>query len=304
MEESPLAMPTPKVEIAPLTGAEYEYDYIQLNRLNRDSLVTYCGSLRQRLGPITRLPGATEEWVARGYLSVKFILASTLMLSSAEFAARKNLRMAEPYLAYYALFNVSRAFVLMNPDHSWEDGDLAYETTHTKLLNVTHDYFRRLSPEHAEQYLAVSQRAMRSRELFSYAFPASGLSSSSQSTPPEINDLIDVCQAVAELAQLNSECIQSAFRKVEPVQLDKDSPTMRKLYEYEHRDGRSSFKDADDAYRLWQIERHTQRPLALHTMARPGLVEDFFGAWLGDDEKSDDCYDPDSTDWRIIFDFM
>jgi hypothetical protein len=297
-------MPAAIVEIAPLSGAEYEYDYQQLNRLDRDTIARYCGSLRQRLAAIARQSSATEEWVARGYLSVKFILASTLMLSSAEFAVEKNLRMAEPYLAYYALFNVSRAFVLMNPDHSWDDGDLAYETTHTKLLNITQDYLGRLSPKHAEQYRAISQRALRSRELFSYIFPASGPSNSSQSSPPDIKDVIDVCQAVAELAQLNSECVESAFRKLPPVRLDKDSITLRRLYEYEHRGGGPSFRDSEDWYRLWQIERHTQRPHALHAMARPGLVEDFFGAWISDDEMRTDAFDPDASDWTMIFDFV
>jgi hypothetical protein len=297
-------MPTAKVVIAPFTGAEYEYDYQQLNRLKRDNIALYCGALRQRLAPVARTNGAIEEWVARAYLSIKFILASTLMLSSAEFAARKNLRVVAPYLLYYAVFNASRSFVLMIPEHAWEDGALASEITHTKVLNVTHDYFRRLSPDIAFRYQSISQRALKTRELFSYSFPALGFSSSLESTPPPLEEVIEVCQAAAELAQLHSECVQSAFRRVSPVTLDKTSKTLRKLYEYEHRSAGSSFADSEDWYRLWQIERHVDRPLSLHVMAREGLVEDFFGAWTAEAANNEQGFDSDKTDWRLIFDFM
>jgi hypothetical protein len=297
-------MSTPIVEIAPLTGAEYEYDYQQLNRLKQDDIASYCGALRQRLAPVSRSDGATEEWIARTYLSIKFILASTLMLSSAEFASKTNLRIVAPYLVYYALFNISRSFVLMVPEHAWDDGALASETTHTKVLNVTHDYFRRLSPDIASRYQTISQRALKTRELFSYSFPALGFSSSPESAPPDLEDVIEVCQAVAELAQLHSECVQSAFRRVPPVTLDKRSKTLRKLYEYEHRSGGSSFADSEDWYRLWQIERHVDRPLSLHAMARQGLVEDFFGAWNADDANHAHSFNSDKIDWQLIFDFM
>ena len=297
-------MPAKPIEIAPLTGAEYEYDYQQLNRLDAGMVATYCNSLRQRLASFARIEGASEEWVARAYLSIKFILASTLMLSSEEYAATRNLQVVVPYLAYYAIFNVSRAFVLMIPDQSWDEGALAVDPTHTKVLNLTGDYLRRLAPDIAEKYQSVSRRALRARELFSYSFPALGLSSSIETRPPILDDVVDVCQAVAEFSQLHSECVQSAFRHVPAVAMDRKSKTLRKLYEYEHRSVGTPFEDADDRYRLWQIERHVERPLSLHALARPGLVEDFFGAWITDDERNNGSFDPDQTDWRLLFDFM
>jgi hypothetical protein len=181
-------------------------------------------------------------------------------------------------------------------------GALASATTHTKVLNVTRDYLRQISPELSARYDDVSQQALKARELFSYSFPAEGLSSARDSLPPNLGDVIDICQALAELAQLHSECIQSAFRGAAPVSLDRESPSFRNLYQYEHRLSGSIFVDSEDRYRLWQIERHLQRPLSLHIMARQGLVEDFFGAWTTK-QREVGSFDPDKTDWRLIFDF-
>jgi hypothetical protein len=42
-----------------------------------------------------------------------------------------------------------------------------------------------------------------------------------------------------------------------------------------------------------------------YAMARPGLVEDFFGAWIAEDEhkREQNSFDPDDCDWRLLFDF-
>lgn len=297
-------MPTPIVEIAPLTGAEYEYDYQQLNRLPRETLISYCNSLRQRLSQRASQEGSTEEWIAREYLAIKFILAASLMLSSAEYAADKGLRIVEPYLAYYAIFNVSRALVLLIPEHTWNDGTLATETTHTKVLNITHDYLRTLDRDLGREFHTISQAALATRELFSYSFPALGFDSATSSRPPDLDAVVGICQAVAELAELHSECLQSAYRRVPAVALDRQSKTLRKLYEYEHRSGEDSFADDEDWYRLWQIERKLNKPICLHAMARQGLVEDFFGSWAKLDDAKLDAFDVDQTNWQIIFDFM
>jgi len=41
----------------------------------------------------------------RAYVAVKYLLAASLNLVSAEFAAKHNLKIVQPFLLYYALFN-------------------------------------------------------------------------------------------------------------------------------------------------------------------------------------------------------
>lgn len=56
-----------------------------------------------------------SEWILREYLSIKMILSSSILLSSAEFSIKKNLRVVEPYLIYYSLLNCSRAVLFTSP---------------------------------------------------------------------------------------------------------------------------------------------------------------------------------------------
>jgi hypothetical protein len=103
-------MSNSKVEMSKHTGADYEYDYQQLGEISEDTIAAYCASLRQRFDTQREAPEAAEQWIARTYIAVKYLLSASVMLSSAEFASARNLRIVEPYLLYYALFNSSRAF--------------------------------------------------------------------------------------------------------------------------------------------------------------------------------------------------
>jgi hypothetical protein len=297
-------MPKSGVEICKHTGAEYEYDYQQLGELKEDIIAKYCSSLRQRFAVQRSAPEAAEEWVARTYISVKYLLAASLMLSSAEFASRRNLRIVEPYLLYYALFNSSRALFLMIPEQMWNDGKILDDPTHLKVQNVAYDYMRHLSSEVADQYKEISARALATREMFSYKFPAQGLRGAFASIVPDLGEVTALCQFLAEMAELHSECLESSFRNLPDVELPNASQALQRFLHYEHRSLNISVIDDEDWYRLWQFSRHSNKPLSLHLTARPGLVEDFFGAW-GHNEESEgkvEQYDAD-TDWRAIFDF-
>jgi hypothetical protein len=70
-------------------------------------------------------PASPEEWFIRRYAAVKLILSSTVMLSSANYAIARGLRIVRPYLLYYALFNTSRALVLLVPEQIWQHGKTA-----------------------------------------------------------------------------------------------------------------------------------------------------------------------------------
>jgi hypothetical protein len=298
-------MPRQRVEVSRYTGADYEYDYLQINRLDEQVIEKYCNSLRQRLRTVPRTTQEAEIWVARTYIAVKYLLSASLMLSSEEFAAERNLRIVEPYLLYYALFNASRAFLLMLPEQAWKDGRILEDVTHQKAQNVVADQLRYLSPEMAQKFLEINRRAMATREMLSYRFPALGLKGHLAKVAPDDGDVLDVCQFLADAAQLHSECIQVAFSTMPRCALSNTSETLKRFFEYEHKFIEKPFHDSDDWYRLWQFTRHSDRPLSLHLTGRPGLVEDFFGAWTPDENKQSnhEQYDPDNTEMRMIFDF-
>jgi hypothetical protein len=194
----------------------------------------------------------------------------------------------------------------MIPEQPWNDGGILDDPTHQKVQNVVCDYVRHLSTDVADKYRDISRRALATREMFSYKFPAQGLQGRFGSIMPELNDVIRLCQFLAEMAELHSECLQSSFRNIPDVELPNASQALRRFLEYEHKSLGILIIDNEDWYRLLQFARHSNRPLSLHLTARPGLVEDFFGAWGPDEEKSGekvDQYDADSTDWRMIFDF-
>ena len=211
---------------------------------------------------------------------MKYLLAASLMVSSAEFASDRNLRIVEPYLLYYAIFNCSRTLLLMLPEQQWKEGEILESVTHSKAQNVIGDYLRLLSPAVAERYRDINQRALTTREMLSYRFPAQGLRGFLGSLVPSPHDVIDVCQFLAEAAQLHSECAQTVFKDVPSDPGFDKRAALRKFFEHEHKLLDAPLHDDEDWYRLWQFTRHSSVPWSLHLTARPGLVEDFFGAWV------------------------
>lgn len=125
-------MPKLNVEISRYSGAEYEYAYIQVNRLDEQIIASYCRSLRSRMSNVPLTCGRSETWIVRAYVSVKYLLTASLMLVSAVFAAKHNLKIVQPYLLYYALFNASHAFLLMVPEQEWRDGAILDNVTHSE----------------------------------------------------------------------------------------------------------------------------------------------------------------------------
>lgn len=297
-------MPKLNAEISRYSGADYEYAYIQVNKLDEQVIASYCRSLRNRLSNIPLTSEQSEIWIVRAYVSVKYLLAASLMLVSAEFAAKQNLKIVQPYLLYYALCNASHAFLLMVPEQEWRDGAILDDVTHQKAQNVVTDYIRYLSPDMAQRFKDVSGRAMATREMLSYKFPALGLTGDLGEVMPRLEEIVDVCQFLAEAAQLNSECIQAVFEGVPDGTLSPDSAILKRFFVYEHK-AIPGFADSDDWYRLWQFGRHSNKPLSLHLTARPGLVDDFVGAWCpdGDETPERTVFDPDEADMRLIFDF-
>jgi len=296
-------MPQAKWQLSKHTGALYEYCYRHITALDEDSISQYCASLRHRFRALKPQPEAAEQWIARTYISLKYVLAASVMLSSAEFASARNLRIVEPYLLYYSIFNASRALCLLIPELQWNDGSLLDALTHTKVQNVVHDCLRYFSQSTAGEYKVLSSRALAAREMLSYKFPALGLSGRLGTIMPRLEDVVGICEFVADAAQLHSECVEAEFRDLPDVEFPDDSKPLEKLFIYQHKSLDARLIDSEDAYRMWQFVRHSTKPWSLHQTAREGLVEDFFGAWASEEGKQGQ-YDADKTDWSIIFDFF
>lgn len=106
------------------------------------------------------------------------------------------------------------------------------------------DYIRHLSPDMARRFKDVSNRAMATREMLSYKFPALGLTGDLGEVMPKLEGIVDVCQFLAEAAQLNSECIQAVFEGMLDGILSPDSATLKRFFVYEHK-AIPGFADSD-----------------------------------------------------------
>jgi hypothetical protein len=284
------------------TGASTEFPYHALSGLDESLVKRHCSALRERFRKQTLLPNANEEWFFRTYAAVKLVLSATVMLSSAKYAAAKGLRIVEPYLLYYGLFNTSRALVLMVPEEKWQDGKLLEESTHEKIRNATVDQVRYLSKDVADEYRDLVQRAIVARELFSYRFPAEGLKGEVAQTLPKYDHAVSICMYIAEVAELYSECLEAAFSKLGRPMGEFSETTLRHVFEYEHKLG-ELLHDWDDYYRLGRALIKRGRPVSLYMTQTEGLVEDFFASW-DFSEDNVDLYSPALSEWDLIFPFV
>lgn len=147
-------------------------------------------------------------WVLRNYLGVKMILSSSVMLSSLEFAIDKNLRVVEPYLIYYALLNCCRAIIFTSPNVEWNSGEVM-TMTHTKIINLTVDSVNRFNKKEAKRVRNILEKARDYRELFSYKFPANGISDFNVDSKLAIEE----CKFLSEIAQYQSELLEKSYDK-------------------------------------------------------------------------------------------
>ncbi|KAF2512821.1 hypothetical protein EYY60_06855 [Flavobacterium zhairuonense] len=234
------------------------------------------------------------QWVVRDYIAIKMILSSSVLLNSLEFANEKNLRIVEPYLIYYSLLNCSRAVILTSPFSDWNNEEL-FIMTHQKTINILGDIVSKYNKEKGNNIKAFIDWAREYREIFSYKFPANGLNNKHLS----LNDAIEICRLLCEIAQLQSKVLENAISKNVKTDFDLDWKILSIGYSY----GEKNFKfiDKEDGYRLDYITRKQKRPFSLHLTMTEGMVEDFFGAWYPEDDSNlDEIFNPDSN-WRIIF---
>ncbi|ENJ6137806.1 hypothetical protein AB1Z82_003999 [Bacillus cereus] len=234
-----------------------------------------------------------SEWITRNYLSAKMILASSMMLNSLNYAKEKNLKMAIPYFSYYALLTSSRAFLYSIPYNEWKN-DKFLELTHKKVIKLTKDYLNHLDKKFALNMENTLQNLKEWRELFSYKFPASGITNQNE---VETDDLISFCGILCELAQLSSEQLQKYIIKNCIGDIEQWKETTDKLtvgYNYK------TFIDKEDWYRIDYIKRKQYFPASIYYTMSEGMVEDYFNSWI-EDNDAEDIFNDSDIDWGIIF---
>jgi hypothetical protein len=288
------------------TGAEIPYDgyRLLLSEFTESKLSSYFAGVREcfRGLLVDWSNDKNSEWAARHYFAVKMVLASSVLLTTLEYAEGHNLRIVEPYLAYYSLFNCSRAVVFTSPERSWKSGELI-TIPHSKALHVAQEALTTLGGTTGTKIRSLLDNAKNRRELFSYRFPALGPKGHDVPTI-ELPEVVRACTLLAELAQAHSECLDHELGKYLREHPEFDSSLSGDALEQAvvARIGDDEFYDEEDAYRVGYMIRKMHRPFNLHMMMTEGLVEDFFGAWCSDGASTDgDNYDPDEN-WRIIFD--
>ena len=273
----------------------FEYSNIDLKFTDKE-ISRNVASLQKEFAKLTK--NWTEElnsqWVARDYIAVKMILSSSILLSSVEFANRKNLKIVEPYLIYYSLLNCSRAIILTSPYNEWSNGEI-FTMTHQKTINVAGDIISKYNKEIGKTTKEFIDWAREYREIFSYKFPANGLTEHHL----QLEETIDVCKFLCEIAQLQSKVLENSINKNVKTEFNLDWNILSIGYSY----GEKNFKfiDREDGYRLDYISTKQKRPYSLHLTMTEGMIEDFFGAWYPDDDTNlDEVFNPD-TNWQIIF---
>lgn len=273
----------------------FDYDNM-CHHFEESDINKNIASLNRKFSILTKYWNETlnSQWVARDYLAVKMILSSSVLLSSVEFANEKNVRIVEPYLIYYSLLCCSRAVLFTSPDSDWNNGEL-FKMTHQKTINVVGDIISKYSKTKGKEVKEQIDWAREYREIFSYKFPANGLTEHHLT----VDNTIEICQLLCEVAQFQSKALENSITKnaTEPFTLDWN------ILSVFHQYGEKHFQliDKEDGYRLDYITRNQKRPYSLHLTMTEGMVQDFFGAWYPEDDSNlDNLFNPDAN-WQIIF---
>jgi len=242
-----------------------------------------------------------SEWVLRHYLAVKMIMSSTIMLTSLKFGKDRNVRVTEPYLVYYSLLNTARAVLYTYPIPNWGIAKLI-SPTHNKIISIVSDAVGQFNKESGNMIRDVLEKAKEYRELFSYKFPANGITDFTVG----FDEAVEICSFLSEFAQFQSEILENANLSNKNIGLSLDREILKNGFLYKGK--KYELFDDEDKYRLDYFVRKQSYPINLHYTLREGMVEDFFGAWFQEFEHDDEIdsvhnYDPD-INYNLIFPIM
>lgn len=276
-------------------GRTWSYELRSIPKHCAEATVTKtCQKLLNRFAPISKSwnDDKNSEWIARIYYAAKMILAASVMAQSLEFAKEKNLRSVISYLDYYTVLNSLRSILLTNPSIPWDNGGLL-STTHTKTINVASEIFAQFDRKLASRTKQHIAHLKAYRELISYRAPSSG-----DSFLKADIDVIDMCRLFAEIAQLQSELIETSFLKNAVGKFLLKSDVIDRICDVEI-DG-FAFYDKEDHYRMGYLRRKHPLPTNILHIMSEGHVEEFFGSWRPKAE-GEGQFDPNDN-WRILFD--
>ncbi|MCD1644523.1 hypothetical protein [Aurantimonas coralicida] len=288
------------MDISSYSGSEFDYEFKALPTLaNEKDVEAYCQSTRAKCAAVAQSfdDDLNTEWIVRNYLAIKFIHASSITLGTAIYGEKKNILVTLPYSTYYSLLYCCRAFLFTVPDFKWE-GINSIERTHSSILNLTESYLRRLNSKLAAQWGAVLKNAQSQRELYSYRFPTTGLAFI-EKYAIRLDDAIELCQLLSDLAQLNSDCLESALRKHSTGEFrvaQGDAIRLAMTYEL---DGVET-EDNDDYYRIGYHIRKFSTVSNLAFMATEGLRDDYAISWSSDERHDEDAFNPDDYMYLLL----
>ncbi|GCA52914.1 hypothetical protein KGO5_05380 [Sinorhizobium sp. KGO-5] len=290
-------------EIVSLTGSDFTYNYKELpTRCSDSEIQNYISRTRDLFDPIARVFGDVHntEWFIRSYLALKYVLGSTVLANSAEYAEERNLQVTLPYLRYYTILNCSRAFLLTLPCLDWR-GEKTIEMTHSNILNLTGDKLKRLGQRHEDTVKPRLLAAKDQRELFSYRFPATALRLFGDDIV-SVEEAIDIARLLTDLAQINLACLESRVNRYHPQRkfglLDIDDMWHTMQY-----DGVSaSLIDDEDYSRVAYFVRNYTGPASLGALATDGLVDEFFSAWSPVDDIDHQVAFNADRQWNLLLD--
>lgn len=284
-------------EIVILSGLDTAYKYRELEQIPEPNIRNYAHQTRTLFAPISRSfdEENNSEWFIRSYLSLKYVLAGTVLGTSADYAEDCNLQVTLPYLTYYMMLSCCRSFIFSLPCTEWR-GQKSIEMNHSNIINTTINGLRRLDKGLSETYGKTLKAAQSQREIFSYRFPSSGLGIFSDERV-YLEQAIKISRLLTDLTQFNLACLESSVLKhgTPPYRLG-DHDDMWHLMQYDS--VANQFIDDNDYHRVGYFLKKYTRPVELSCLATAGLVEDFFGAWCAE-EPQDNAYDPDK-EWDLL----
>ena len=258
----------------------------------------YCLRTKEAYAPYTKSwsDDYNSEWLTRNYLAVKMIMSATVMLTSFEYCLKRNVRIVQPYLLYYATLSCCRALSFTRPQIKLDSHDF-YQMTHSKIINITAGHLTAKFPKPELDYGKFLCELRDAREMFSYKFPAQGTSRGDLAA--KFEEVVDLCSLLAENAQLNSECLQASIDRNVSGEFKVNQDVVQKCFMYET--DSETFVDRDDYYRTDFMLRQKWLPQNLRLTATEGLVDDYFGSWAPEEDEGDP-YDSDEN-WGLIFPF-
>ncbi|GAB6890505.1 hypothetical protein [Geobacillus stearothermophilus] len=196
-----------------IIGDVFEYNHLP-KEFKGDELTKHKERMRNKFRKLAKSWNTelNTEWLLRHYLSVKMILSASVMLTSIEFAKRKNLKIVEPYLLYYALLTASRGLIFTIPDAKWNNGKII-TMEHNTIINVVSDLIWHINKDKGEEIKNKLFTAKDYRELFSYKFPASGINITKDVQLIDYEEAIELAALLSEIAQFNSEQLEYCIER-------------------------------------------------------------------------------------------